>query len=279
MKNLIFSMLIITLITFIGCKSGDVKNDAGQTEKMMRELNYKVDEATKRFATIEIDLGKRVQDLEQSIQSIKKAIETLSQGEIKITKSGNLTGDELAELMKNYDKLQAEFNSIRDELNKVREQVASTPRVATPDYAGDWRDMADPAKLSAKLDKFTKEYAPKLDATGQRAEFEADMEEYRAEATKEYTREELLSKYKDSLTKQLQEANDERMKEWYNRQIQALEEASGDALDARLENYRRYENMRKLSEIANKYKIPRSEFRNYGMQVYGGTVPQRNSGN
>ena len=73
----------------------------------------------------------------------------------------------------------------------------------------------------------------------------------------------------------MQEATDDRMKEWYNRQIQALDEASGDALEARLENYRRYENMRKLSEIGNKYKIPRSEFRNYGMQVYGGTTPNQ----
>ena len=92
------------------------------------------------------------------------------------------------------------------------------------------------------------------------------------------TKEKLLAKYKESLSKQMQEATDERMKEWYNRQIQALDESSGDALDARLENYRRYENMRKLSEIARKYKIPRSEFRNYGMQVYGGYTPGEKGG-
>ena len=107
---------------------------------------------------------------------------------------------------------------------------------------------------------------PPVNAT----EFETDIEQYKAEAAKEYTRDELLAKYKASIQKQMQEATDERMKEWYNRQIQALDESSGDALDARLDNYRRYENMRALSEIAKKYKISRNDFRNYGLQIYGG---------
>lgn len=273
MRYLVLVLVLLSLMAIIGCGQGNLNDkvaaNSGRLEKIERELVAKVDSMSDRLGSVERQLGAKVVSLEESVDSIKLSLEKLSGGEIDFGKLGEDENKEYGELLEELEELKEEMGVLQAELSKVEEQVSSRP-MSTVDHRNAYRDMGDPVKLAEKLDTFVKEYGPKLEESGRRAEFEADIEEYKAEATREYTTEELLEKYRSSISERMEEAGDDRMREWYNRQLKALEDSSEDALQTRLTNYRRYENMRELSAIAQEYSITRTEFRNYGLQIYGG---------
>jgi hypothetical protein len=281
MKHFALVAIVLAMIALVGCKGGNstekVADLEGRIEKIERDTSASIKDLSGRIG----DLGGRIQALEKQTGS-NLPIEATTGGDTKAVSASDPAGQEKnSNLAKEYEQMRQDLAALQTQYEELKKRVETSPLKATPDgYADDWRAMSDPKKLGEKLDKFAKDFSPKLDAAGQSAEFESDMEQFKNEATKEYTRDELLAKYKASIQKQMDEATDERMKEWYNRQIQALDQSSGDTLDARLENYRRYENMRALSELAKKYKISRNDFRNYGLQIYGGGwSPSEGGGN
>jgi hypothetical protein len=130
--------------------------------------------------------------------------------------------------------------------------------------------MADREKLATKLDEFTKAYAPKLDESGRRAEFEAAMAAYKAQVTTEYTTEELVAQYTESLNERINESTDERRTGFFERQLEELQNATGEELEERVGNYTRFNNSRELNAIVEEYDIPREEVQQYGLVVFGG---------
>ncbi len=280
MRYFVLILVLFSLVLIIGCGQSDLNDkvavNTGRLEKIERELVAKVNSTSDRVESVERQLGAKVASLEESIVSIKQSLEKLSGGEIDFGEMGDDEEERYSEVLEEFEELKKEVEVLRAKLGKVEEQVSSRT-ISSVDHRSAYRDMGDPVKLSEKLDTFVTEYGPKLDESGRRAEFEADVEEYRAEATREYTTEELLEKYRESISLRMEESGDDRMREWYNRQLKALEDSSAEALQTRLTNYRRYENMRALSAIAQEYNITRTEFRNYGLQIYGGGASIRRS--
>ena len=274
MRYFVLISVLFSLISIIGCGDSDLRDKVGETsgrlEKVERDLSKKMDTISSRMDNAERDLTAKIESLEKSNNSIKRTLEKLSEGEIDFGDTGDIEDEEYSEMLEELEQLKIEMKALEQEFTNVKSEIASLRTMSTPSHQTAYRDMADPAKLAEKLDTFAKEYAPKLEETGQQSEFEADMEEYKTEATSEYSTEELLEKYKASINQRMEETEDDRMKQWYERQLKALEDASDESLEARLRNYRRYENMRELSTIARKYNIPRTEFRKYGLQTYGG---------
>ncbi len=274
MRYFVLISVLFSLISIIGCGDSDLRDKVSETsgrlEKVERDLSEKMDTISSRMDNAERDLTAKIESLEESNNSIKQTLEKLSGGAIDFGDTGDIEDKEYGEMLEELEQLKVEMKALEQEFTNVRSEIASLRTMSTPSHQTAYRDMADPAKLGEKLDTFTKEYALKLEETGQKSEFEADMEAYKTEATSEYSTEELLEKYKESINQRMEEAEDDRMKQWYERQLKALEDASDESLEARLRNYRRYENMRELSTIARKYNIPRTEFRKYGLQIYGG---------
>jgi hypothetical protein len=280
MRYLVLVLVLLSVTAIIGCGQSNlddkVASNSGRLQKIERELVTKVETMSGRLENVERRLESEVAALKESADTIMRSLEKLSGGEIDFGKVGEDEGKKYGEVLEQLEDLKQEVVALQAELSKVEEQVSSRT-VSALDHRNAYRDMGDPVKLAEKLDTFVKEYGPKLDESGRRAEFEADIEEYRAEATREYTTEELLMKYRESISQRMEEAGDDRMREWYNRQLKALESSSEEALQTRLTNYRRYENMRELSEIAREYGITRTDFRNYGLQIYGGSGGVRSS--
>jgi hypothetical protein len=267
-------LLCTVSIVLSGCGNSDLRDkvaeNSGRVDNMELEIPPKLDLLSKRVADVEKGLLEKIESVEKSLETIKNSIEGLSDGDISFAEIADAKDEKFKEMNEDIQLLREEIAAIRDDIKEVRSEALASKATPREDPHQDWKEMAMPAKLAEKLDLFIDEYAPKLDETGRRTEFEADMNAYREEVTKEYSTEELLENHKQSLQRQIDEATDDRMKQWYQRQLQALSESEGQALKARLENYRRYENMRELSEIARKYNISRTELRNYGLQIYGG---------
>jgi len=257
---------------FVGCGSSDLSEEVSETsgrlENIKRELDKDLSDMSAHIDEVDRKLASRVESIEEGINSIKQVLENLSGGEIALS---GITEDEgeYKELLQEFEKLKEDLKALQTQLKEVDNRV--TTAGTTPDERRNaFNNMSDPEVLAQNLDEFMEDYVKKIDDSRQRAEFEADLESFKMEATIEYTTEELLVKFKTSIMQRMEEADDDRMKEWYNRQLKALEESSDAALETRVTNFRRYENMRELSKIAEKYDITRSELRNYGLQVYGG---------
>ena len=276
MRYVLVIAIIISFAALSGCGQKDlekkVAENTGGINKLEREVPDRIKEVTGRVDAVESDLVKEIASIQDSLDEVKEALKNLSGGKVDLTNTSNpsIREQEITQLKEQVATLQETVASLKAELQQVKTSVSESSGVAVENPRIDWEEMAIPEKLGEKLDAFVTAYAPKLDESGRRSEFETDIAAYRQEATKEYTSEELLDKYKSTLQQQLDEAKDDRMKEWYRRQMDALEQADERALEARLKNYRRFQNMRDLSDIARKYDISREDLRKYGLQIYGG---------
>jgi len=138
------------------------------------------------------------------------------------------------------------------------------------DRQRNWEEMNDPQKLGTKLDAFTEKYSEKLLATGRSGEFQADMANLKTAVTAQQTTEELALKYKNDLKNQIAQATDERMKGFLTRQLENLESAQGEQLTETVNNYKRFDTMRQISDIARKYNISRDDLQSAGIMTFGG---------
>ena len=272
MRYLVFISILLCMIGFLGCGSSnlseEVSETSGRLENIKREFDKDLSDMSARIDEVDRKLTSQVESIEDGIKSIKQALKNLSGGEIALS---GITEDEgeYQELLQEFKGLKEEIKALKAQLKEVDNRV--TTAGTTPDERRNaFNNMSDPEVLAQNLDKFIEDYGKKIEDSGQRAEFEADLDAYKMEATTDYTTEELLAKFKASIMQRMEETDDDRMKGWYDRQIKALDESSDSALETRITNFRRYENMRELSKIAEKYNISRSELRNYGLQVYGG---------
>ena len=200
------------------------------------------------------DFGEGYASVEEKSGAVIKEMEALS--------------DDIASVMETLENLSEEVGSTRSEMANL----GSANREVTEraERRQNWEDMGDREKLAAKLDEFTKAYAPKLEESGRKEQFEAAMAAYKAEATGEYTTEELVAKYTERLNERISEGTDDRRTGFFERRLEELQNATGEDLDEMVSNYTRFTNSRELARIIEEYEIPREEVQQYGLVVFGG---------
>jgi len=269
MQKLLTVCVMIALILTVGCSKKDldqkIEENSGKLEKLERDL----DDVAGKIDSTRKDMSERMRSLEKSMNALA---ETLEEKGTESTPSGAETTtpveegtyseigpDEEVETVDEGEDLEPEDNGPED---PVREETRVDPH--EPTMA--WETMANPAQLSSKLDDFRESYAAKFESMENRIEFEADIESFRAELETEQTVEELQKKYRTVLIEAMREL-DEDARDFYRRQLQALDEATGRQLEARVRHYSRMENMQKLSRILKKYGISANEVRNHGLII------------
>lgn len=269
MQKLMLISAMVALILTVGCGKKDldqkIEDNAGKLEKLERDL----DDVAEKVDSTRKDMSERMRSLEKSMNALaeglkEKGTESTPSGEETTTPaeedtfSGMGPGEEV-EPIDDREDLGPEDSSPED---PVREETRGDPN----EPAMAWETMANPAQLSSKLDDFRESYVAKFEGMENRIEFEADIENFRTELETEQTVEELQKKYRTVLIEAMRDL-DEGARDYYRRQLQALDEATGRQLEARVNHYRRMENMQKLSGILKKYDISADEVRAHGLII------------
>jgi chromosome segregation ATPase len=279
-RNVFISILLL-LFVLSGCKSQNSANSSEQTARLDK-LAGDIDSASKTLDDMRIDLASRIAKIDGDIAAMKQMLEKGAKTKTATATSGEMASAGTADLADNLETLNssiaaisASLGSFAEELTSLRgdmQNLASANRDVSQqaERRKNFEEMGDPKKLAAKLDDFTKKYSEKLLATGKSGEFETDMAALRDSVGKEYSTAELAQKYKTDLEKRIAETTDERIKGFFQNQLNSLQTAQGDQLTEQLQNYQRFSNMQQINAIVEKYQIPRNELSDAGIMTFGG---------
>ncbi len=300
MRYAAFMLMFIAAVTITGCFNSDIEDDvsetqgrvdklerdlsqsASRTSKRIEELSSGLDGVSSRIRKIEESsagsIGDDIKSLKKSVRTIEKILEEVSEGEITFA-GGAVSPDEGDEELRNdVDDLKEDLESLTAQVERLREERTAALEPRRTRDSRYWENMGDPKKLATGLDEFVARYGPKLDESGTRSEFEADIEAFKAEAAQDFTTDELMERYRSLIMAQMAEVEDDRATGWYENQLKAIEQTPEKDRRSRLIKYMRYHNMRELSKIARKYKIPATEFSKYGLQIMRGAPNPRSRG-
>ncbi len=177
-----------------------------------------------------------------------------------------LDAQTLEELAEAVAKLQDQLVALREEFITEREiEELRDPRRT-------WEAMNDPEQLSRRLERFARVWSETIDDDVTRRGFAADVDRIRAEveARANMSKAELVTQYRAKLNERISTETNERMRQWYQHQLRALESADDRAVDTQLQTFQRYDTAAALKELTEKYKITNEDLRRNGLQSYGG---------
>lgn len=293
MKRFILIPVLVLLMLTFGCGKSDEKDekdDAGEGSGRLEKMDRDLKTASVQLDKIGDDLARRIGAVEKKTDEIKKLLEkmtgrettageghaTIREGSGDVTKELENLSDDIATIVESLESLTQEVASFRGEMSNVA--TASREVSERVERRRTWEEMGDGEKLAERLATLSTAYGEKLDETGRRDEFEAEIEALKSKASTQYTTEELAAKYIEDLTTQINETTEDRRRGWYERRLERLQNATGDDLTEMISNYRRFENMRELSGIIRKYDIPRELVQEQGLITFGGRGGRRGGG-
>ncbi len=167
---------------------------------------------------------------------------------------------------------------LQDQLIALREEFVTQREVEElRDPRRTWEAMNDPEQLSRRLDRFARVWAETIDDDVTRREFVADVNEIRAdiEARANLSEAELVAQYRAKLNERISTETNQRMRQWYQHQLRALESTDKRAVDTQIQTFQRYDTAAALKELSEKYKITNEQLRSNGLQSYGGAYGWR----
>lgn len=177
-----------------------------------------------------------------------------------------------------YARIAAQLSAVQQQLaltesrlNETQaEIVAEEQRRQLQDPAEAFRAMSDPQEMNKRLSLLAQNYAGKIQDPVKRQQFEVDVEQLKRKLSETPSTQELYQRVASSLTERLNAEQNDRAKEFIQRQIQELQTASGEDLQGRLERYQRMEVTRELRDFQTNYDIPREALSEVGLPAMGG---------
>ena len=178
------------------------------------------------------------------------------------------TLDELAE---EVAKLKAELTQLHQQYETEKEAEAlRDPRLT-------WEAMNDPEKLTERLERFERVWGPEIEDEMTRGQFQGDVSAIidQMDERAAMSRDQLLAHYRTKLNERVNAETNQRMRQWYEQQLRALDSGNERVVDTQLATFQRYDTVQALKDVAEKYKISNEDLRDNGLQTYGGAYGWR----
>jgi hypothetical protein len=103
-----------------------------------------------------------------------------------------------------------------------------------------------------------------------RSQFLSDIEDVKARYSAGLSPQQEQVEARRLITEAMNSIEDERMRGWMERQLQSLDEASGEQLDERVDRALQMQKMREIGEFTRKYNIPSEVVTDSGLISFGG---------
>jgi len=273
MSKYVIAVVCALLLGIIGCE--EKKFDRRLVDIAIE--HEKQGEEVKKLAGRVEGITGRLEQIEQSLGKISPPSGSTAAPTSAETKT---SGPQVVEFKETpeYKQIVAMLSSIQQQVNQAQSSVAATrddaarerERARLRDPGEMMRAMNDPNQLSGRLDTLLQNFSPKIQDSALRRQFETDVLQFKRGLSAGQSTEELHQRVVAELTERLNNEQNERSREFMNRELQSLQSASGEELAGRLERYTRFQTFRQLRELSEKYNIPREVLTDVGLPAMGG---------
>ncbi len=263
---------ILTMLLLLGCQ------EKGSDENLIEVAV----EQEKQTGEIE-NLSQRVEGFDNRLVRIEQSLERLPEA-MGAPDPAPTTEEETTEPKVVAFKDTPEYGDIAAKLSAIQEQLSLTQSslVGTQediareqelerlrDPAEAQRIMNDPQEMNRRLTLLAQNFVPTIQDPVTRQQFEVDVEQLKRSLSERPTTQQLYQQTVADLTERLNNEQNERAREFIQRQIESLETATSEELEGRLERYSRFGTMRQLRDFQAKYDIPREVYTNSGLPSMG----------
>ncbi|MBN1917336.1 MAG: hypothetical protein JW889_05460 [Verrucomicrobia bacterium] len=169
------------------------------------------------------------------------------------------------ELARRVAELEADFLRFRSET------VASQEEQLLRDPQETFRAITDPEKISWRLDRFAKVWTEQTDDEATRQAFQADVASIEEQilSMAKMPRDEAVAHYRAKLAERSAAETNDRMRRWFDSQVQMLDRAEPTHVENQLSVFRRYDTILALKNLADKYEISADVMRDNGLPITG----------
>jgi hypothetical protein len=265
--------VIAALLLFVGCR--EQSSDSRLIDVGVKQDEHKgdIDRLSRRIEGFDKRLA-RIQE------SLKQLPEPTGSPEPATTAAQESTEPKVVEFKDTpeYAQIVAQLSAVQQQLALTQsrltesqdEVAAEEQRRQLQDPAQAFQAMNDPQEMNRRLSLLGQNFAGKIQDPVKRQQFEVDIEQLKRKLSETPSTQELYQRVTASLTERLNTEQNDRAKEFIQRQIQELQTASGEDLQGRLDRYQRFETFRELRDLQSNYDIPRETLTEAGLPSMGG---------
>lgn len=229
-----------------------------------------------RLASRVEGIDRRLEEIQQSLEKIAPASGSPQPAEASEATASQPQVVEFKETPE-YKQIATQLASIQQRLNATQSSLAKTQadageqqrRAQLRDPRQAMRAISNPQELNERLDNLLQKFGQKIEDPVKRQQFEADMNQFKRNLSQNPSTNELYQQVVGGLTERLNNEQNDRSREWIQREIKSLESASDEELAGRLERYQRMQTMRQVRDLSSKYNIPRETLMDSGLPAMG----------
>lgn len=265
-------LVIMALLFFAGC--GKESSDSRLIDVGVKQDEHKgsIDQLSRRIEGFD----RRLAQLQDSLKQLpdptgapEPATTTEESTEPKVVEFKDTP--EYARIAAQLSAIQQQLALTESRLNETQaEIVAEERRRELQDPAQAFQAMNDPQEMNKRLSLLGQSFVGKIQDPVKRQQFEVDIEQLKRRFLEKPSTQELYQRVSSSLTERLNTEQNERAREFIQRQIEELQTASGEDLQGRLDRYQRMEVTRELRNLQTNYDIPREALSEVGLPAMGG---------
>ncbi|NQT82836.1 hypothetical protein HQ563_07430 [bacterium] len=256
MKRFAVIGMVVLLTALIGCK--DETADESLVNIVVNQKNQEREIAT---------ISGKIEGLENALVEIQQSLEKPAATIGTPAPAGSTEGgaqdfrntQEYAQILAGLTEVQKTHQEIAEE--RAQEELRD-PRQA-------FQAMNDPQQMDSRLSLLVQNFAGRIEDVAKRQQFEADVQQLKQSFTRPSSVQELYERRTAELTTRLNEEQDQRRKEFIQRELTSLGTATAEQLEERLDRYQRSETMRQVRELQETYDIPREVLRDSGIPTMG----------
>ena len=268
--SVVGTMAALLILAGCGDEGSDERliNIAVEQEKQKEEI----DTASRKIEGFE----RRLVEIKESLAKIPPPTGAAEPGKTTETET---SGPKVVEFKDapEYGQIVAQISAIQQKLNLTESRLVQTERniareqeqARLRDPAQAWQAMNNPQELGDRLTRLAQNFSPRIEDAARRQQFEMEVEQLKQNLSYTPSTQELYQRVVSDLTERLNNEQNDRAREFIERQMQSLQAASAEELEGRLERYRRFESFRQLRELQQKYDIPRETYRDAGLPSMG----------
>ncbi len=266
MKRL--GLVILSTLLLWGCGGGGSDQEVADLRSQQSAHEQKIGEMTQRIESLDATLAAIQRDVTALLGG---GSVTPGEGPQLTVKSDFAETEEYQQIMQQIATLQGQLAATEGEFVAFRDSEREYRELETlRDRGSAFRAMGNPLELSRRLDILGKNFSGNIGDAATRSQFLSDIEAMKAKYSVDLSPQQKQAEARRLITDALNSTEDERMRGWMERQLQSLDEASGDQLNERVDRALQMQKMREIGEFTQKYNIPSEVVTDSGIVSFGG---------
>ena len=256
MRGYVVVGIVIILSALIGCKKETSDDSLANVIVNQKKQEGEISSISARVEKVEKTLAEVQKSLQKPPAPVGLPAPTVS------TEGGAQdfrNTQEYAQILAALTDVQKTYQEIAQE--RAQEELRD-PRQA-------FQAMNDPQEMDRRLSLLVQNFAGRIEDVAKRQQFEADVQQLKQNLTTPATVQQLYERRTAELTARLNEEQDQRRKEFIQRELTSLQTATADELEQRLDRYQRSDTMNQLRELQQTYNIPGDVLRDSGIPTMG----------